>query len=235
MQRESTPKEARLAISKSPEEILAEFPSPKGTWKYLVPKTLFIGCMAWATRITETISVVPKSQRRHEVRYGIWGTDVRVENYEGEEFAIFTLNVLKRKSVMKDVALPLNHEPYAKQLLTLFERTGDAPVFPFSRQYAWKAARQIFSGLLYDIQPYTRFYNDFVLEVGGHQKNAANHFLRHMRLTELGSYPFNFTGEELGKYVKWTASQYGVSPQVERYVKSGWHDYAKKLIPKEEK
>jgi hypothetical protein len=229
MQREATPKEARQAMLKSPATILAEFKSPLGTWKYEVPRDLFIGCMAWATRITEAVAVVPKSDRIHDMRYGVWGTDVRVEEYQGEEFAIFTINVLKRRiNTTKDVALPLNHDPYARHLLALFKKVGDAPVFNFSRQYAWKAARIIFDGLLYDVQPYTVNRVD----VAGHKKNAANHFLRHMRLTELGGPPFNFTGEELGKYVKWTASQYGVSPQVERYVKSDWRDYAAKLLVK---
>ena len=229
MQREATPKEARQAILKSPATTLAEFKSPLGTWKYEVPRDLFIGCMAWATRITEVVAVVPKVDRIHDIRYGVWGTDVRREKYLGEEYAVFTINVLKRKmNTVKNVALPLDHEPYARHLLALFEKVGDAPVFNFSRQYAWKAARIIFDGLLYDVQPYTVNRVD----VAGHKKNAANHFLRHMRLTELGGPPFNFTGEELGKYVKWTASQYGVSPQVERYVKSDWRDYAAKLLVK---
>lgn len=232
MQREATPKETRRAILKSPEKIPVEFKSRTGgTWRYQVPRDVFIACMAWAARINEVVSVVSEKERRHEFRYGVYGSDYRIEEYEGEEFVIFTLNVLKRKvSTLKDIALPLKYEPYAKHLLNLFENIGDVPVFNFSRQYAWKAARIIFQGLLYDIQPYTRFYSGFVFEIDGHKKDAANHFLRHMRLTELGSPPFNFTGEELGKYVKWTASQYGVSPQVERYVRSSWHDYAKKLL-----
>lgn len=233
MPRESTPREARQAIFNASEEILTEFKSLKGTWRYNVPKDLFIGCMAWATRISEVVSVVHPSEERHDIRYGVYGTDMRLEKYQGHEYAIFTFNVLKRKhSLKKDVALPLDSEPYAKRLKKLFDRVGDKPVFNFSRQYAWKAARQIFDGLHYDVQPYTKWEEGEGLEVEGHSKNAANHFLRHMRLTELGGPPFNFTGEELGKYVKWTASSYGVSPQVERYVRSTWHDYAEKLILK---
>lgn len=233
MQREATPKEARLRIDQSPQTILAEFKwGDKGAWRYRVPRELFMGCMAWATRVSEAVSVVHPSEKKKDVRYGVYGTDMRIEEYGGEEWVVFTINVLKRSgNIIKDVALPIRYEPYAKPLCDYFEKIGDAPVFPFSRQYAWKAARIVFDSLKYTITDYSVWEDKAIIEnVKIHQRNAANHFMRHMRLTELGAPPYNFTGEELGKYVKWSPRTYGVNPQVERYVRSGWHDYARKLL-----
>lgn len=90
--------------------------------------------------------------------YGIKGSYVKIENYEGEEVAVFKVVTAKRKPLGAFIrldALPLKHEPWAEKIYDYFQSCGDNYVFNFNRQQAWVASKEAFEGLSYPIDHYS--------------------------------------------------------------------------------
>lgn len=156
---------------------------------------------------------------------GPTGSDARLEKFGEIEVALFNVYTQKRNDLKRIVALPINYEPWAKELLEYFEMKGDNPVFPFTRQKLWAAAKPCFKDYTYRIEKYT-IYEDGELTklVDTHDKPFTLHALRHLRATELVEY-YGFSGFDLSVYGGWTIQQ-----SFGRYISLNWQSYIGKLL-----
>jgi hypothetical protein len=224
---EASPQGVRVRIAQSPTLMRVKL----GSGSAEVPaRELFMGLLAFGCRIKELVSYVAPKEARPELRYGVYGGDIEYEDYEGNEFALFTLNLLKRKQrLTRVVALPLDprYEPFTSPLIKRFEAIGNGPVFPVNRIAAWAAARNIFDGLGYWIDPYLDFKKN--MEIKGHWKPYSDHANRHIRAQELKQF-YRFRKDELQSFFRWSARFANVAPHLERYVNDEWQDYANKLL-----
>jgi len=158
-----------------------------------------------------------------------------------ESVAIFHIVTEKRKGSERNVALPLNpnYEGWTQQITDyiLQRQNKTEPVFPYYRQELWPIARRIFGGLTYPIVAYKRARKDVqgnVVKnengkveyevVSAHQKNFADHALRHLRATELKSY-YRIKGEMLDAFMGWAKPRGGESSAMQdRYVLEPWRE-----------
>jgi hypothetical protein len=152
-----------------------------------------------------------------------------------EPVAIFNIKTEKRKGFVRNTALPLNPKydvlGWTRQVFDYIKsRQGkDEPVFPYYRQQLYPAAKEIFTGLTYPICTYKSVDDEVV---NAHQKESANHFLRHLRATELWS-KYRIRDQMLDIFMGWTKQRgAGGSPMQDRYILQLWKEagYFPKLL-----
>jgi hypothetical protein len=182
-----------------------------------------------AARASEIVGVASASDTT--TPYGPRGTDVSEamwqEGERQEPAAVFRLRTAKRGGFERFTALPLNpkYEPWSQRLLEHFKSKGSDLVFPFTRQTLHSYASEAFSGLTYDIEP-QRIEGE---KVARHKRDAAVHFLRHIRASELGWF-YGFNPADLASYCGWSLKNAGYSSVMARYVQLAWQSYFPKLL-----
>jgi hypothetical protein len=199
---------------------------------------LLSGC-----RAKEVVSIVSPGEAREGIAYGVNGRNLTVEEYEGEEYLVANVTVLKKKLQLastRTFARPRSpqYEPLAKVVEDAFIRVGDAPVFNYTRQTISEAARRTFTGLSYYIHPYLHFPDpiDGVKQKGeeiqGHPRPMAFHAVRHITEQELDE-TFHFEDKQTQQFFKWSNTYMGVPEAMGRYrSKQDWHTYASKFLRK---
>jgi hypothetical protein len=153
-----------------------------------------------------------------------------------ETVAIFHITTEKRAGFIRHTALPLNPkydiDGWTQQVCEYIkERQGKSePVFPYYRQQLYPVAKELFKDLTYPIVTYKSLEDELVQ---AHQKDCANHFLRHERATEFRS-RYRIKGEMLDSIMGWTKQRGGSggSTMQERYVLDPWREagYVPKLL-----
>jgi hypothetical protein len=96
------------------------------------------------------VSIVSPTEAREGISYGVNGRNLSIEEYEGEEYLVANVTVLKKKLQLvstRTFARPRSpqYEPLAKVVEDAFIRAGDAPVFNYTRQTISEAARRTFT------------------------------------------------------------------------------------------
>lgn len=182
-----------------------------------------------AARASEVVGVASGSDTT--TPYGPRGTDATEESYHkgdvDEPAAVFRVKTAKRGGLERYVALPLDekYEPWSRPLLKYYQSKGSSVVYQFTRQTLRNYAASAFAGLKYDIET-QRIGGE---SVGRHQRDAAVHFLRHVRASELGWF-YGFSPADLASYCGWSLKNAGFSSVMARYVKLGWQSYFDKLL-----
>lgn len=194
-------------------------------------------CYLWAARISEVVGLATPGDVGTTAR-GPDARDIRLESFANEPVAIFNIKTAKRGGRTRYAALPLNYEPWARELADYFQEIEGDSVFPFTRQEMWKHSREAFGGLTYPIERYIIVKSGDELEakkimfVEAHTRYFRLHALRHLRATELVEY-YGFDGFNLAIYGGWTLrTAAGVSSVMERYLSLGWQSYLPKLMRK---
>lgn len=194
------------------------------------PRHGLMASYLWAGRASEVVGVASASDTT--TPYGPRGTDVYQDAYkpQGEApipVAVFRIKTAKRGGLERYIALPMDsrYEPWAKELLEYCQSKGNKLVFPFTRQTLHAYASRAFDGLTYDIEP--QKVNGEA--VGRHKRDAAVHFLRHIRASELSSF-YGFQREDLAYYGGWSLTTVGVPKSMARYLSLDWHGYFPKLL-----
>lgn len=217
---------------------------PKSRARYILMANYLLGC-----RISELISV--KSPGDTTTARGGVGSDVSIVDYEQEgvsaQAVLFRLKTAKREGEPRIVALPMDpkFEPWAKELADYSISMGSEPVFPFTRQLAFKYAQKTFKGLWYKIEKYysiTDEQKEQILKDGEkrertletqHLKRFGLHALRHVRSSELVEY-YGFDAFDLALFGGWSmnsaTSRAGVSSAMARYLSLRWQGYFGKLL-----
>ena len=243
----ASPNEVRLRIAQSP----AYETITNGAWKVkafptraALATTLLTGC-----RAKEIVSMVVGSESREGIVYGVHGHDLSVEEYEGEEYLIISVTVLKKHLMMassRTVAIPRSpeYEPLSLVVEEAFTKAADGEVFPYYRQVLSTAASKTFEGLSYYIHPYLWFdpaKREEAKALGvkargeerqGHPHDMAIHALRHIREQELED-TFHLEDRQIQTYFKWSNTYMGVPESMGRYRGArDWRMYAQKLLRK---
>jgi len=238
----ATPELVRRRIAEAPESETITL----GDWKVknfptraALATALLTGC-----RAKEIVSIVAPDEQREGIIYGVRGTDLKVEPYEGNKYLIIKVTVLKKRLMMASsrvVAVPRSskYEPLAPTVEKAFKDKKDGPVFDYTRQTLSIAARQAFSGLSYYIHPYLHFPPKAEgeekkpgREVRGHPRPMAIHALRHIREQELEDH-YHLEDRQIQTFFKWSNTYMGVPETMGRYrAIRDWHMYAQKLLKK---
>jgi hypothetical protein len=201
-----------------------------------------MACMAlylFAARVSEIVARAPKGERC----YGIKGTDVYLDKYvmgdRSVDAIIFRVKTAKRepKGMIRDIALPPDYEPWAKELYEYFQQFGDKYVFPMTRQELWELAKPYFADLSYRVYryPYVDRATKQLVWRPSHDRSFTLHAFRHLRAVELVEY-YGFDALNLTAYCGWTirSGQAGfgmsVSPVMARYLHLSWQGYFPKLL-----
>ena len=184
----------------------------------------------WAARASEVCGVASGSDTT--TPYGPRGSDAYQDTYKPQgappvPVAVFRVKTAKRGGLERFIALPLDTkcEPWSKALLEYCQSKGSRLVFPYTRQSLHAYAVKAFEGLTYDIEPQTINGE----KVGRHKRDAAVHFLRHIRASELSSF-YGFQREDLAYYGGWALTTVGVPKSMARYLALDWHGYFPKLL-----
>jgi len=194
----------------------------------------------YAGRISEVIGRATAGD--NTTARGPKGNDVRLDYYQNGEHkepcVVFTVRTAKREGIVRNVALPLDYEPWAEVVYKYFQRFKTRTVFPFTRQRVGMYVRenQIFDGLTYPIEKYT-----IVKTVGKlkkvktknrHFRRYNLHAIRHSRASELVEF-YGFDGFNLAVYGGWTYKTAArTSGVMDRYLSLGWQNYFPKLLKK---
>ena len=191
-------------------------------------------CYLFAGRISEVVGKA--SYGDTTTARGPRGVDADLDIYtlgEGKEQAVvFTVKTAKRGGRERKVALPLNYEPWVKEVYDYFQQRGSELVFPFTRQKVWAYAKEVFDGLTYPIEKYVLTKKDLGLRkvIDEHLRPFRLHALRHLRASELVEF-YGFDGFNLATYGGWTYhTMTRVSTVMERYLSLGWQSYFPKLL-----
>jgi hypothetical protein len=194
-------------------------------------KTLYL----FAGRVSEIVS----RAYAYEKSYGIRKNDVLLDSYKTEKMehaaVVFRVQTAKRKGLIRNIGLPLEYEPWAREVYGYFQECQGDFVFPFTRQKLWREVRGYFKGLTYPIEEYVVLKNGELRKIPSHQHRFALHALRHLRSTELVE-RYGFDGFNLAAYCGWTImtaqAQFGVRvPRViARYLYLNWQGYFPKLL-----
>lgn len=192
----------------------------------------------YAGRITEVVGDSSPNDTSHAI--GPVGTDANPDVYINtnmdlrEPAAVFTVRTAKRGKKPRLVALPLNYEPWARELGKYFDARGEKLVFPFTRQHVGDVIREsgVFEGLEYPIEKYTIWQEKVAgPPVERHLRPFNLHALRHLRASELVEH-YGFDGIDLAIYGGWTfRASVGVG-SLDRYLSLGWQRYFPKLLRK---
>jgi len=212
-------------------EIVREVRARIGSHEVEPIRYAMMSCYLLAARVSEVVGVASPSD--NTTPYGPRGEDVAEQFYSlpgsqtAEPVAVFRLKTAKRKGMERFVALPLNerYEPWGKELLAYFKTKGNELVFPFTRQTLGSYAAKALDGLEYDIAS----QNINGVHVEAHKRDASNHFLRHIRASEL-SYYYGFRAEDLATYCGWTIQNAGMTDVMARYLHLSWQSYFPKLL-----
>ena len=152
-----------------------------------------------------------------------------------EPVAIFHITTEKRAGFVRHTALPLNRKydsgGWTRQVYEYIKsrQDKDEPVFPYYRQQLYPTAKELFKGFTYPIVTYKSLEDELVK---AHQKDFANHAIRHERATELRS-RYRIKGEMLDSFMGWTKQRgSGGSAMQDRYVLEPWREagYVPKLM-----
>ncbi|MEN3056148.1 MAG: hypothetical protein ABC527_06135 [Candidatus Methanosuratincola petrocarbonis] len=150
---------------------------------------------------------------------------------------VFNVKTAKRNGLLRKCAIPIEHEPLLKYVLfhqkLVQEKLGGGPMFPVNRRWLWERVKAlgVFDGIKYKIFPYIN-ENEKVPE---HDNDAALHYLRHARATELFNY-YRFDAEECAAFGGWTFSSARgtpisiLTPVMTRYVYLDYTRYLPKLM-----
>jgi hypothetical protein len=156
---------------------------------------------------------------------------------------------------IRECARPLNPKfgPWTEPVVAYIQQQQKKgnPIFPIDRKKMWATASKVLDGLNYTIQPYLKAERDpktgeylrnpnelnrygkpklIMKLVTEHEKDAANHAIRHWSREEL-EYFYGFTTKEADAFGGWTQTE-GANTQGQRYVKMLWNNYAPRfLIP----
>ena len=164
--------------------------------------------------------------------YGPIGNDATIEYIGGREAVILSVHTAKRDGIERIVALPTDHEPLCKVLYDYYQSKGDNYVFPFTRQWLSKKAKEakVFEGYIYPISMYKISNEGEIIEVPAHERPASLHWLRHLRATELVR-KHHFKAEDLAAYCGWRLGTVTKATSVmERYIDLGSYiEYFPKL------
>ncbi|MEM2780842.1 MAG: hypothetical protein QW791_08275 [Candidatus Bathyarchaeia archaeon] len=198
---------------------------------------IFLKCAyLFAARVSELVAYA--SPRDTTIPRGPTGRDYYIDNFTlgplKAEAAIFKIKTAKRGGKERLIALPLDKrfEPWTESILRYYQKCGDKPLFPFSRQRALQIARQVFKGLKYPVERYVIVNQSLGLRkvVEPHLKPFGLHALRHLRATELIEF-YGFDGIDLSIFGGWTLrSMIGVGGSLERYAHLQWQKYFPKLL-----
>lgn len=182
-----------------------------------------------AGRISESIS--RKTPADTTTAYGPTGNDASIEQIEGHEAIVIQVKTAKRKGKERIIALPTETEPLAKPLYNYYKSFGDEPVFPFTRQFIWVKAKELFEGFTYPIIEYKVKDGTELIEVPAHDKRFTLHAIRHLRATELVRF-YHFKAEDLAAYCGWRLTTVTKATSVmERYIDLGaYTEYFPKLL-----
>ena len=197
----------------------------------LCVKAMFLFC----ARVCEVVGVASASDTT--TPYGPKGTDFFMDVYRfppahpviEEPCAVFKVRTAKKEGMLRHVALPLNpkYEPWARPLLDYFKSRGDRHVFPFTRQTVYNYTKVAFAGFTYPIEKYAVFTTGISDTRERHQKEASNHFLRHLRASDLVAF-YSFTPEEQQTFGGWLLARIPESQR--RYNYLNWKMYFAKLL-----
>jgi len=192
----------------------------------------------YAGRISEVIGRATAGD--NTVARGPKGTDARLDYYQNgthkESCVVFTVKTAKREGIVRNVALPLEYEPWAKVVYDYFQKFKDRTVFPFTRQRVGMYVREnkVFEDLTYPIEKYVVVESTGetkkVNRVNRHIRRYNLHALRHSRASELVEF-YGFDGFNLATYGGWTYKTAARTSNVmERYLSLGWQSYFPKLL-----
>lgn len=163
----------------------------------------------------------------------------------GQEALRIQVNALKKKApVIRDLGIPMDphSEPYSEKLYKAWEKQGGNPC-NINRHASWQILQKTFEGFGYTVDPRVVYKRDnegkLLRDENGktiidhtieqHIKQAGNHFLRHIRLTELRTV-FQMPLEERVSFFKWSPGGFGINPMAARYDKIEWFEYFPKLL-----
>jgi len=169
--------------------------------------------------------------------YGPKGTDMRIDSFNNEQVAIFSIKTAKRAGRVRLIALPLNpeFEPWTNLIVTKFQEQGVNHVFPFTRQAVSRYVKleEVFKDLTYPIERYSIKKDGVVTKVKAHVRSFALHALRHLRTTELVEV-YGFDGFNLSAYGGWTikTATGAQTTMFDRYISLNWQSYIPKLLKK---
>jgi len=161
-----------------------------------------------------------------------------------QKVLLIRVNTLKKKApVQREIGIPLSqeHEPWASMVAYQWRNAGGNPC-NISRQVAWAANRIIFKGLGYKVRSWIRYKRNekqriqrdangkkIIIEIiPEHIKQGSDHFLRHIRTTELRQ--MQFTPEERANFYKWSPITFGGNPLLETYDNIEWFEMFPKLL-----
>jgi hypothetical protein len=164
----------------------------------------------------------------------------------------------RKGNITREVALPTNpdYEPWTKKLHQYISerQNSETPVFPWTRQEVYPIAKELFKGFTYHIEAYPTpkktEHGEVIYEknekgeavinpktgkpkiavdiIPEHDKDAANHAIRHYRSTELGE-GYGMEDSLIDLYFGWV----GNSATQRRYRYRRWRAYiAYLLVPR---
>ncbi len=184
-----------------------------------------MNCYLLATRASETVYYP----------YGPAGNDAHEEillnpsTGKYEKVAVFCIKTAKKNGQLRYTALPLSpeYEPLTRELFDYYKMRGSKPCFPFSHRTLLNYARNVFTGLSYQIEAYYNSRKD--VNVEPHERKAAVHFLRHVRASELATL-YDFDENQLRLFGGWNQAVMTGSSVILRYRQLTWKDYIHLLM-----
>lgn len=186
----------------------------------------------WCGRISEVVS----RAYGNEKAYGPKSEELNFDAYESYEVSIFDVHTAKRGGMIRKVALPLELNPWTKELSNYYQKFDAKDyVFPYTRQFVWRNIKDAFQGLTYPIEAYIVTKQGKLEKVKPHERDFRLHALRHLRATELVEH-YGFDGFNLAAYGGWTIRTaqafFGanIPGVISRYLYLNWQGYIKKLL-----
>lgn len=194
-------------------------------------KTVYL----YAGRISEVVGKASLGDSKTTAR-GPKGSDVALDHYQFREqeqpIIVFNVRTAKRGGIERKIGIPVNFEPWAKELYEYFQERKDKIVFPFTRQTVWAHSRDVFKELSYSIDQYRVLRDGQLVSVPIHPRAFRLHALRHLRASELVSF-YGFDGFGLATYGGWKYSTMArTSSVMDRYLSLSWQSYIEKLFKK---
>ena len=189
----------------------------------------------FAGRVSEVVGVACPNDT--STPYGPKGIDYFEETYRfppahpviEEPAVIFAVKTAKKDGMLRYIGLPLNpkYEPWSSKLRDYYKSRGSSHVFPVTRQTVYEYTRKAFEGFTYNIEKYAIFGKGESEVRDRHQKDASNHFLRHLRASDLIAF-YGFTPEQQQIYGGWILSRIPESQR--RYNYLNWKSYFSNLL-----
>jgi len=197
------------------------------------PDPFVRACLATIYLCCARVSEIVAKPRPNEKVYALATNDIDeiyfAHNGFNEPVILITVRTAKRNGLPRKCPIPANYDPLVKYVLFHKKLIKSGAMFPIDRKVLYYAVKKlgVFEGLKYRISPYI----DEGKKVKEHEKDAALHFLRHVRANELYSY-YNLNPEHLAAFGGWRLGslQGGVpntilTPVMERYVHLNFRVY----------